>query len=106
MSRSVTVWPTGASAWSLDAAVPRATSTALPAGMPTRALETVLVTVASMSTFGADGGNSESTAATEPSTRGVMRPQSDVKSDDRVLPRRLVEHGERPPLRRSRATSR
>ncbi len=72
------------------AAVPRATTTALPTGMPTRAFCTVLVTTDSMSTFGAVGGNGERTAANDPSTRGVMRPQSDVKSATWFVPGGLL----------------
>src|SRR5262245_19753229 len=79
--RTVTTAPTGASARRLAAAVPRATRTALPGPKLTRALSIVRVTPAWMSTFGAAGGKGESTTEYVPASDGVVRPQSDEKSE-------------------------
>ena len=86
ISRSVTVVPIGASAWSFVAAIPRATSTAVPGAIATGPFWLTLTTGAARSAFGVAAGNGESTSAIEPAICGVERPQSVVKREIPFFP--------------------
>ncbi len=79
ISRTVTEVPAGASAESFWAAVPRATSTAVPGAIGTDAFWMTPETPAKWSTFGVAASNGERITETAPGMRGVDGPQSGVK---------------------------
>ena len=66
--------PTGASACSFVAAIPRATSTAVPGAIPTDPFCEVLATVEAMSVLGVEAGKPERSTEYDPEIRGVDVP--------------------------------
>ncbi len=84
--------PEVASAWSFVAAFPRATSTAVPGWIRTAELAAADGTGTAMSVFGVAGGNDPRTAANAPGMRGVVVPQSSVKSEMPFVPGALFRY--------------
>ena len=74
--RSVSVVPGAASACSFVAALPRATSTAVPGWIRTEVPDAALRTGTTRSVFGVADGKAPSTAVNAPAMRGVDEPQS------------------------------